>query len=298
MKVLLTGASGFLGRNVMAALLEHEIEVIALTRTRLPFQVEQLEVDLLTTIDFGDLIKKTKATHLIHLAWYAEHGKFWTSPLNLRWVDATVRLSEAFCAAGGQAMVMAGSCAEYDWSHGYCREDATPLNPETLYGISKDTCRRLVMAVATQHQIPCAWARIFLPYGIGENPDRLIPSLISVFQSKKKTFGINASAYRDFLHVTDVAQGLVKLLIEQSNGIYNICSSESVRLENLVKLIAKKLNADPSQVLTLTTERPGEPNLLIGDNFKLKSTGWTQKTTLEQGISQIISIEQTKQDSS
>lgn len=96
-----------------------------------------------------------------HLAWYAEHGKYWDSPLNLRWTEATVRLVEAFCMAGGQQVVISGTCAEYDWTHGYCREDCTPIDPATLYGIAKDATRRLVMAICGQYQVPCAWGAGF-----------------------------------------------------------------------------------------------------------------------------------------
>ena len=158
MRVLLTGASGFLGRYVLDSLRRQNIETVIVGRQPVPDNTfaNFIKADLLTTPDFSWLVKDAKATHLLHLAWYAEHGKYWTSPLNLRWVEATTRLVEEFCKAGGKQVVIAGTCAEYDWSHGYCREDSTPLNPATLYGTAKDVARRLAMAVCAQYQIPCA----------------------------------------------------------------------------------------------------------------------------------------------
>lgn len=286
MKVLLTGASGFLGQYVWACLRHHGIDTVAAGR-RLPETVAPTDfivADLLATENFAALVKASGATHLLHLAWYAEHGKYWTSPLNLRWVNATTRLVEAFCEAGGQQVVVAGTCAEYDWSYDYCREDNTPLNPATLYGTAKDATRRLVMAVCAQHQVSCSWGRLFLPFGTGESRQRLIPSLIEVFRGKRPPFGVNASAYRDFLHASDVAEGFIALLKNGKSGAYNISSGQPVQLAEVVKELARLLESDPQVVLDLVTERPGEPRLLVGENLKLKALGWQPALSLVQGL--------------
>ena len=288
MRVLLTGGSGFVGRYVLKALQHQGIEVVTVGRVRAQPSVPFIEADLLSVTDFGPLVQQAQATHLLHLAWYAEHGKYWTSPLNLRWAEATTRLVEAFCAAGGQQVVIAGTCAEYDWAHGYCREDSTPLTPATLYGTAKDATRRLVMAVCAQHQVSCAWGRIFLPFGRGESTSRLIPSLIDVFRGVRAPFGVNATAYRDFLHASDVAEGFVRLLTTGASGAYNICSGEPVRLTEVVTTLASLLRAAPESVLALTTERPGEPSLLVGENLKLKALGWRPALTLAQGLERTL----------
>ena len=284
MRVLVTGASGFIGGYVLKALQNHGLEAVAIGRTKPSSSVTFIQADLLNVSDFTPLLNQARATHLLHLAWYAEHGKYWTSHLNLRWQEATTRLVEAFCNSGGRHIVLAGSCAEYDWTHGYCREDSTPLNPATLYGTAKDAARRLSMAASAQHQVPCAWGRIFLPYGFGESTSRLIPSLIEVLQNVRVPFGVNANAYRDFLHASDVAEGFVRLLTEGASGSYNVCSGESTRISEVVKTLACLLGADPEPVLTLTTERPGEPHLLVGESLKLKALGWQPILTLEQGL--------------
>lgn len=286
MRVLVTGASGFVGRHVLARLRKQGIDTVVSGR-RLPEGVSSadfIEADLLATEDFAALAKAAGATHLLHLAWYAEHGKYWTSPLNLRWVEATIRLVEAFCEVGGQRVVVAGTCAEYDWSQGRCREDSTPLDPATFYGTAKDAARRLVMAVCAQHQVPCAWGRLFLLFGSGEAGQRLIPSLIEVLRKKRPPFGVNASAYRDFLHVSDVAEGFIALLQSGESGAYNISSGEAVRLADMVCELARLLDADPRVVLDLNGERPDEPLLLVGDNLKLKTLGWRPALSLVQGL--------------
>lgn len=282
MKVLLTGASGFLGQYVLNRLHKNDISTVVVGRT-LPKNVSPtdfIKADLLDNSDFGDLISVSKATHLLLFAWYTEHVKYWTSPLNLRWTEATVRLVKAFCKNSGKKVVVAGTCAEYDWSYGYCREIITPLNPNTLYGLAKDATRRLTMAVCAEHKTPCAWGRIFSPYGHGEDSRRLIPSLIEVFQGKRQPFGVNATAYRDFLHADDLAQGFLKLLLSDAEGSYNICSGQPVQIAEVVRHIANSFETDPQTVLELSTERLGEPSFLVGDNQKLKLLGWHAEHSL------------------
>ena len=290
MKVLLTGASGFLGRYVLDGLRRQCVETVVLGRRR-PADADFAEfvaADLLTTTDLSARVKDAGATHLLHLAWYAEHGKYWTSPLNLRWVDATTRLVEAFCQAGGRQVVVAGTCAEYDWPSGYCREDATPLAPASLYGVAKDATRRLVTALCAQHQVACAWGRVFLPFGTGEACQRLVPSLIEVLRGKREPFGVNAASYRDFLHAADVAEGFLCLLRSAANGAYNISSGQPVPIGDLVCKLARLLNADPQPVFELNSERCGEPALLVGENMKLKALGWRPAQSLAQGLERTV----------
>ena len=286
MRVLLTGASGFLGRHVLNSLQLQGIETVALGRQRPQpgGAADFLQADLLATPDMAALVRASGATHLLHLAWYAEHGRYWTAPRNLRWVEATVRLVEAFCANGGQHVVVAGSCAEYDWAHGYCREDHTPLQAATLYGIAKDAARRLVMAICAERQVPCAWARVFLPFGAGEVAQRLIPSLIDVFRGQRAPFGVNASAYRDFLHVSDVARGFSCLSQCGASGAFNLSSGQATLLADMVRELARLLGADAQAVLALHSARPGEPHLLVGANDKIQALGWQPALSLTQGL--------------
>lgn len=281
MRVLLTGASGFLGRYVLRQLAQQGIDVVVVGRSRpIGYQGDFIETDLLRMDDGSAVAQSARATHMIHMAWYAEHGVYWSSPLNLRWLEASVRLVEAFCSAGGQKVVVAGTCAEYDWSYGYCREETTPLAPASMYGAAKDATRRVLVAICADHQVPLAWGRIFLPYGQGEDSRRLIPSLMQVFQGRRQPFGVNAMVYRDFLHADDVARGFKRLLLCDVAGSYNISSGQPMQIAEVVRQIAKAFNADSRIVLDLSTEQSGEPEMLVGDNKKLRALGWYAKRSV------------------
>lgn len=283
MKVMLTGASGFVGRYVAKELERQGIEYVSLQRGMIS-GVRAIQIDLLGTHELDAMFQKFKPTHLVHLAWYAEHGKYWDSELNLQWVLATRRLVEAFCSSGGQHVVITGTCAEYDWTHGYCVEDVTPLKPKSLYGICKDTTRRVIELVVEKYCVPLSWARVFFPYGPGEASQRLIPSLFRAFKKDILPFGVNASSYRDLLHVEDAARAV--LACAQSNfvGAVNICSGRPVQISEVVDAIARINNSDPEIILKLAPQNQEINNFLVGKNKKLQSLGWKQEIMLGQGL--------------
>src|SRR6185312_15698494 len=123
-RVLVTGASGFIGRHVMSILQLRDCEVHAVTsRSSVPELQGVIwhQADILNG-DSVALFNEIRPTHLLHLAWYAAPGDYWTSALNLQWLESSVRWARAFFEAGGQRLVCAGTCGEYDWSYGFCSE--------------------------------------------------------------------------------------------------------------------------------------------------------------------------------
>ena len=287
MKVLLTGASGFLGQHVVQLLQQQGIATVAIGRRRpltlAPAQFHQ--VDLLDLRELAQVLGACGATHLLHLAWVTDHGTYWESPHNLRWVDASLRLVEAFAAAGGRHVVVAGSCAEYDWSgDGVCVEDTTPLRPATLYGVSKDKTRQLLLGCAARCKLGFAWGRVFFPFGAGEDACRLLPSLVAALQGHVPPFGVSPRARRDFLHVADVASALLVLLQAQVTGAYNISSGVATPIFDVVRLVAGQLGADADTILRLPSARTDGPELLLGNNERLCALGWQPRDDLAAAL--------------
>ena len=107
-----------------------------------------------------------------------DHGTFWRSPDNLRWLAASAELVSQFAAHGGKRNLIAGSCAEYDSVGGMCDEEETPVRPATLYGACKHALHVAVDAFSKTHGVSLAWARLFHLFGPGEQAGRLVPSII------------------------------------------------------------------------------------------------------------------------
>lgn len=292
MRVMVTGAGGFLGRYVLRALQSNGLSAVAVGRSP-PADLAGaafIQADLLETARLPALTARAGASHLVHLAWFTQHGVFWHSPHNFRWVDASVRLVEAFCVSGGRHVVVAGSCAEYDWNDGRCDEASTALVPATPYGVSKDATRRLVTALCAQHRVGCAWGRIFFPYGAGESSARLLPRLVAALQGHSPAFGVGGAAVRDFLHARDVAAGLRTLLQAEATGSFNISSDKPVTVTDLVRRLARLLDADPGRILDAPApaDRSGDAPLLLGSNARLRALGWRQEYALDRGLQQML----------
>jgi nucleoside-diphosphate-sugar epimerase len=246
------------------------------------------KADLLDARQCEGLVWQVQPTHLLHFAWYAVHGKYWTSVENLRWVQASLELMQAFTAVGGKRAVMAGTCAEYDWGFGHCSEKNTPLVPATLYGTCKHALQITLAAWSGQAGLSSAWGRIFSLYGPHEHPARLVASVIAALLRGEEAACSNGGLIRDYLHVADVASAFVALLDSDLEGPVNIGSGTGVALKDIVGTIGSKI-AQPDLIRFSARPLPvGEPPLLVADTARLSRTGWRPSFDLDSGLNDTI----------
>lgn len=291
-RVLVTGASGFVGYQSLAPLVARGFDVIAVTsRTvNLPFQdVTWAKADLMDPVVCGELLAAYRPEFLLHFAWYAEPGRFWTSPENFRWVQASLGLLEQFAKHGGRRVVSAGSCAEYDWSAGHCLENQSVLSPATTYGICKHAMQLMQSEFCKQAGISQAWGRIFLTYGPREDPRRLVASVINSLLEYRPARCSHGGQIRDLMHVQDVAEAFVALLDSEVEGAVNVASGNPVALKEVIGTIANLLERADLVQLGAIPSSLDEPGLLTADTGRLRSeVGWTPRYDLESGLDQTI----------
>lgn len=289
-RVLLTGAGGFVGRQVSEALITRGFEVHAVSqRERTDDRLTWHTVDLLDSTSLEDLVAGLRPTRLIHLAWYTEPGEYWQSQQNLAWLKASVKLLESFARHGGERVVLAGTCAEYDWNYGYCVEDTTPCKARSLYAAAKLALHDVATAFARTADLRVAWARIFFPFGPYEHPERLVPSVIRALLEGNRAACSDGEQIRDFVYVRDAANALVALLDHEFCGDVNIASGRPVLLKDLVNLIADKLNARNRVDFGRRARQGSEPPLLLADVSRLKDViGWAPSYDLDTGIEETI----------
>jgi len=290
-RVLITGASGFIGRHCLQPLLDYGYEVHAVARQRLPASdsITWHLVDLLEGGAASALACRVQATHLLHLAWCASPFDYLTNPVNRQWVSITLELAGAFIAAGGNRFVGAGSCAEYAPSPTRCIEDATPLRPASLYGESKVAACRGLAALAQTARLHFAWGRVFFPYGPYQACARLIPSVITALLQRDPIHCPPGDQLRDFIYVQDAARALVVLLDSELTGACNIASGSPVTVRDLISFIARLTGGKELLSFDAPAQRAAKPASIVADTNRLcRELGWHPRLPLEDGLKQTI----------
>lgn len=291
-RVLLTGATGFIGRHCLPILEARGYEVHAVSSRSVPELTSNIrwhQTDLLNPPKVASLMAKVQPTHLLHFAWYTMPGKYWTSVENVPWVQASIGLLHEFVQHDGQRVVMVGSCAEYDWRYGYCSEATTPIAPTTLYGTCKHLLQLVLSATSEQRGLSAAWGRTFFLFGPHEHPDRLVAYVIRSLLRGEPARCSHGRQVRDFLYVQDMADAFVALLDSAVSGPINIASGKPVVLQELIYKIAAKFNRDDLIQLGTVPTSPDEPPLLVADVRRLhEEVGWTPKYDLDTGLEQTI----------
>jgi nucleoside-diphosphate-sugar epimerase len=282
-RVMLTGATGFIGRQALDALSHAGHEVHAVARRRGPATAGVIwhEADLLES---SHVVGQAEPRVLVHLAWYSEHGRYWTSPENERWVEASLVLLREFADFGGKRALLVGTCAEYEWSRAVYREDA-PLRPATTYGQAKHRLHDAASAYAQRTGLELAWGRLFYLYGPYEAPQRFVATIARKLLAGEEAPMTAGTQVRDYLHVADAGAALAALADSRVCGPVNIASGKGVALRELAGLIAAAAGGAGRLRVGALPSRPDEPASLVADTRRLREeVGFEPRISLAQGV--------------
>jgi nucleoside-diphosphate-sugar epimerase len=295
MRVLVTGASGFIGAYVAKTLLQldHQVAILVMPdspMTRLQPMQNRFET-ISATLEDTDLLEKSierfKPEACIHLAWYAEPGKYLDSVQNIQSLASSLSLFQTLIKAGCRQIVGAGTCFEYDTDFGYLRED-TPANPASLYAAAKLSCCLMGSQLSTQAKISFAWGRIFYPYGPQEDQRRLVPAAIKALKQSIPFPASLGDQVRDYIHVADVASAFCTLMEKQANGIFNISTGKPVTVRQLLDIVGQLMDRPGFIQLGALPSRKWEPPFICGNNTRLISLGWKPSFSLSDGLADTI----------
>jgi nucleoside-diphosphate-sugar epimerase len=288
LRVLLTGASGFVGKAALDALAGLGAEVHAVSRTEPQTTARHAwhHADLLDSKATAAVVARVKPEVILHLAWFVEHGAFWNSPINRDWVDASLSLTRAGAENGMKRFVGAGTCYEYDWpSDGNCDELTTPLQSSTLYDECKDLTRREIEKFSAANDFAFAWARLFFPYGEGENPNRLVPSVARDLAAQRIAKCTSGSAVRDFIDVRDAGVALARVTLSKLTGAVNIASGIGTPVADVARKLGE-ISGQPNLVkIGALPDRPDEPKRIVANTKRLRDeAGFSPMRSLDEGL--------------
>ncbi|WFS10632.1 NAD(P)-dependent oxidoreductase [Methylobacterium sp. 391_Methyba4] len=283
-RIVLTGATGFVGAHAIPALQARGFEIHALGRRPPAAEVAFHPVDLLDAASVRDVLDAVRASHLLHLAWYAEPRLYWRSAVNLDWVAASLALVRAFREAGGARAVVAGTCAEYAWGPDCLREDA-PCAPATLYGAAKDGTRRILEAYAGETGLSFAWGRLFFLYGPGEKPGRLVGDAIRALAAGARFGTSPGHQRRDFSHVADAAGAFAALVDAGVVGPVNVGSGAAVPVRAILERIGRLTDRPDLIDFGARPLADSEPACIEADVSRLhREVGFQPRFDLDAGL--------------
>lgn len=242
--ILLTGATGFVGRQVVLSLALQETPLRLVLRKGSQRPTDLRETD--EVIETPDLFHADQAwwkealtgiDTVIHLAWYAEPGQYLTSSKNLDCLQGTIEMAKASIETGVRRVVGIGTCAEYDLSQDMLRSD-TPLDPQTLYAACKASAFHILGQLLPSAGIEFAWCRLFYLYGEGEDSRRLVPYLHQQLSQGEPVELTSGRQIRDFLDVKQAGAMIADVALSDRQGPINICSGVPITVRQLAEQIA------------------------------------------------------------
>jgi dTDP-6-deoxy-L-talose 4-dehydrogenase (NAD+) len=243
--VLLTGATGFVGRQVLRSLRGRGVPVRVVVREGSQDRLEDAAAlaGVVTTRDlFAEDARWWAAAcegvdTVLHVAWYAEPGRYLQSPKNLDCLAGTVQLARGAVAAGVRRFVGVGTCFEYELAGGLLSVD-TPLRPLSPYAGAKAAAFMALCRFLPQEGVEFAWCRLFYLHGEGEDARRLVPYIRAMLAAGQPAQLTAGNQVRDFLEVTQAARMLVDAALSPAQGALNICSGVPVTVRALAEQIA------------------------------------------------------------
>lgn len=272
-RVLLTGANGFVGRQVFRALRDHGAEVVVVLRTGA--EVPAGAADILWTDDlFAEKdsfwVRACRGIDAVaHIAWYAEPGQYLHSLLNLDCLAGTLRLAKAAADAGVARFVGVGSCFEYDLATPAVlgREPlapSAPLNPTTTYGAAKAAAWLALARALPRSGVAFAWCRLFYLFGEGEDRRRLVPYLHDRLSRGEAAELTSGQQIRDFIDVSEAGEQIARVVLGRFQGALNICSGRPVTVAELAGEIAREYGRPDLIKLGARPDSPDDPPFVLG----------------------------------
>jgi nucleoside-diphosphate-sugar epimerase len=298
MKVLLTGATGFLGSHIAELLVERGLEVIAIKRRSSNMWRCAKFQDKITWFEFDSqeaTINEIASLHpeiILHAAWSGvksnDRNDIGLQNLNMDFLEYIFRIARS---ASLSRIIALGSQAEYGDYEGVVSE-IKPCRPTSSYGKAKVKAAELLEAFAEKNNMEWYWLRLFSVYGPREDNNWLIPSTIRKLLKNERMDLTNCDQRYDYLFVKDFARGILSVLNSRHvpSGKYNFSSGASTALKNVLSLLEAKLSPQNKLLYYgVIPYRPAQVMHMEGDsNLFQKSFQFVPETNLIEGLDETI----------
>jgi nucleoside-diphosphate-sugar epimerase len=266
MRVLLTGATGFVGRQILAGLTAQGSQARAIVRDAedLPDGTEiVVSSDIFSESEAWWLKQMDGVDRIIHAAWYVEPGAYLTSPRNLNCLHGSLTLLKAFLASDVPHWTGLGTCFEYAFQSAPLTTEAR-LAPETPYAASKVSLGLTAVTMAEATGKTAAWCRLFYLHGVGEHPARLFPMLHTALARGETVNLTSGHQVRDYMDVADAGRQIASASLTAHAGMANICTGIQRTVRDIAQEIAGRYGAEHLLKFGARPENTSDPPFVVG----------------------------------
>jgi UDP-glucose 4-epimerase len=293
MKILVTGATGFIGSAFSRLALNrgHSVGGMMLPTEKTPVGLDSSEritwfKGTLAEPPWQEL-EKFKPEACVHFAWIATPGIYLESPENenyFRWSREFVRRVREF---GAQRIVSAGTCIEYRMGNEKLSEDKTPIEPTTTYARWKDALRIALEEDSKKNGFQFAWTRVFYPYGVGEHPERLCSAIIQKLGRGETIELKTPNSTKDYIYIEDLASAFLTVLEKQFEGTINLGTGIGLTVKEIAQTLGQMMNR--SELITEVVPPQVDPlGYVVADVSKLRGLGWKPDHDLRRGLEKLL----------
>ena len=247
--VLMTGATGFVGKQVLKSLESPNIQITLILRgTHKDFYTQN---KFIKSIIYTDNVFDEKPIWweeacknidiFINLAWYAEPGKYLDSNYNEQCFSGTKDMAKGAVEAGVKRFIGIGTCFEYQFSESPL-DTSSPLDPQTLYAKMKVNTFEYLSSYFQEHNVKFLWCRLFYLYGEGEDERRLVPVIRKNLSEGKIVELTSGDKVKDYMNIEEAGKIIANLAVNTHTGAYNVCSGKGTTIKALAENIADEYN--------------------------------------------------------
>ncbi len=295
-EIVIHGASGFIGKHFIRAIIEKNIPVIVLARKSSKLNFDETKYPFITVLRYEKNLSEINGEALnVHHPVFFEfswNGVFGSErnaaeqlTVNIPLILSSVNLAHQLNA---KHWVGFGSQAEYGNLNKKIQETDT-CHPTTLYGKSKLLCSQISAELCAAYQMEHSWLRLFSVFGPEDNPQWLIPYLITEMLQNKEINTTLGEQRWDYLYIDDIIQMLFLLKEQSGAGIANLGSGRAIKVKEIIKYLKKATNSSTKINFGAIPYRPDQVMHMEADITQLSThLGWTPQTDIRTGLSKMI----------
>lgn len=294
-RIFVTGASGFIGRNLVSHLIAHGYEVVAFSRK--PIQIEGVQWFSGDILDAECLYRSMQGCScVIHLAAVTPYYKINLSPIDAfnNYIQGIINIITAFDKVDAYTLLFASSGKVYGSSALVPFAEDGPINPSSLMGKLKAEAERILQLYCDIARKNCRIIslRLFNAYGPGQSTDFLIPKLIKHLLLGSVKLG-DISVKRDYIHIDDIIKSIIILLDKAPEGFiaYNVGSGIAISIAEIIEILCSLSKKSLKVEIDETQFRKEEGRVEQADIRRICSLGWKPLITIEEGLYDLLRSE-------